>query len=127
MPWREYPGQNNIAVPPDYQEKTEWILARLKYPPAAGFGRGFRRFGGNWTHQVPGARYLRSGLTWEQDGYATHWRGIHDYKRRLLAAICHDIDLGADWECADQPALDEKFSALALRIATNYIVYSMTH
>ena len=25
MPWREYPGQDNIAIPPDYQEKTEWV------------------------------------------------------------------------------------------------------
>jgi hypothetical protein len=44
-----------------------------------------------------------------------------------MVAICHDMDLGDAWEYADQPAYDEKFSALALRIATNYIVYSMTH
>ena len=41
MPWREYPGQDNIAVPPDYQEKTEWAFARLMYPPYPGFGGGF--------------------------------------------------------------------------------------
>jgi len=253
MPWREYPGQDNIEVPPDYQEKTEWVFARLMYPPYAGSinGRGFRRYGGNWKqgrsswttdysaadrhvaqavrrltrihvrsveqpvdldddddvfnypwlyavevghwqltdsqvkqmreffdrggffmcddfhgtqewavfmatmqrvfpdrdvedipkndsifhvlydlddkYQVPGAQYLRSGRTWEQDGYAPHWRGIYDNKRRLMVAICHDMDLGDAWEYADWPTYDEKFSALALRIATNYIVYSMTH
>ena len=51
MPWREYPGQDNIAVPPDYQEKTEWAFARLMYPPYPGFGRGFgRRRGGDWRN-----------------------------------------------------------------------------
>ena len=44
MPWREYPGQDNIAIPPDYQEKTEWAFARLMYPPYPGFGRGSDAF-----------------------------------------------------------------------------------
>src|SRR5258708_8194145 len=51
MPWREYPGQDNIEIPSDYQEKTEWCFARLMYPPFAGaiHGRGgYRRFGGDW-------------------------------------------------------------------------------
>src|SRR5207344_59319 len=33
---------------PDFEEKTEWVFARLMYPPAAGGFGGFRRFGGNW-------------------------------------------------------------------------------
>src|SRR5258708_39013664 len=50
-PWREYPGQDNIEVPSDYQEKTEWVFARLMYPPYQGplSFRGFRR-GGDWKH-----------------------------------------------------------------------------
>jgi len=247
-PWREYPGQDNIEIPPDYQEKTEWAFARLMYPPYGGF-RGFR--GGDWKHgrsswttdytaadrhvavalrrltrihvrsveqpvdlddgddvfnypwlyavevghwqltdsqvkqlrdfldrggffmvddfhgsrewavfmeslervfpdktvveipdgdpifhtiynldnryQVPGAQYLRSGRTYEQDGYDAHWRGIYDDKGRLMVAICHDMDLGDAWEWADYPQYDEKFSALAFRIVSNYVVYSMTH
>jgi len=252
-PWREYPGQDNIEVPPDYQEKTEWCFARLMYPPAGGgFGRGFyRRYGGNWKegrsswttdysaadrhlstamrrltrihvrsveqpvdlddeddvfnypwlyavevghwqltdsqvkqfreyldrggffmcddfhgtqewavfvasmqrvfpdrqivdipasdpvfhtvydvdtkYQVPGAQYLRSGRTYEQDGYEPRWRGIYDDKGRLLVAICHNMDLGDAWEYADYPTYDEKFSATAFRIAVNYVTYSMTH
>lgn len=255
-PWREYPGQDNIAIPPDYQEKTEWVFARLMYPPYPGaihgrYPRGLA-FGSNswkmgrssWTtdytsadrhvalalrrltrlhvrsveqpvdlddgndvfnypwlyavevghwqltdsqvkqmreflerggffmcddfhgteewavflatmqrvfpdrpivdipnsdsifhviydlddrYQVPGAQYLRSGRTYEYDGYEPHWRGIYDDKGRLMVAICHDMDLGDAWEWADWPQYDEKFSALAFRIVSNYVVYAMTH
>jgi hypothetical protein len=31
------------------------------------------------------------------------------------------------WEWADAPQYDEKFSALAFRIVSNYVVYAMTH
>jgi hypothetical protein len=248
-PWREYPGQDNIAIPPDYQEKTEWAFARLMYPPYPGFGRGFR--GGDWRngrsswttdytaadrhvavalrrltrihvrsveqpvnlddeddvfnypwlyavevghwqltdsqvvqmrdfllrggffmcddfhgtqewavfmetmqrvfpdrpvvdipdkdaifhtiydldgrYQVPGAQYLRSGRTYEQDGYNATWRGIYDDKGRLMVAICHNMDLGDSWEHADNPEYPAKFSDLGIRIGVNYVVYAMTH
>src|SRR5206468_11296555 len=37
-PWREYPAfeYENFPVPPDYQEKAEWLFARLMYPPVYG-------------------------------------------------------------------------------------------
>jgi len=254
MPWREYPGQDNIAIPPDFQEKTEWCFARLMYPPFTGSinGRGgFRRMGRSWKegrsnwstdytaadrhlstalrrltrvhirsveqpvdlddgddvfnypwlyavevghwqltdsqivkfrefidrggffmcddfhgtqewavftatmqkifpdrpivelpakdpifhtvydldtkYQVPGAQYLRSGRTYEYDGYVPRWRGIYDEHGRLVVAICHNMDLGDSWEWADDPSYDEKFSAMGFRIAANYLVYSMTH
>ena len=50
-PFREYPGAEyeDFPLPPDYQEKTEWVFARLMYPPFSG-GRGYRyRYGGDWT------------------------------------------------------------------------------
>jgi hypothetical protein len=249
MPWRQYRGQDNIELPPDYQEKTEWQFARLMYPQYGGFGGGFggfRGYGrsswgtdydsadrhvaralrrltrihvrsveqpvslddgddvfyypwlyavevGHWQlsdaetkkmreylerggffmcddfhgeaewavflesmqrvfpdrpivdipnddpifhvlydlsgrYQVPGQQYLRSGVTWERpDGHDPHWRGIYDEKGRLMVAICHNMDLGDAWEWADYPEYDEKFSALAFRIVSNYVVYSMTH
>jgi hypothetical protein len=252
QPWREYPGQDNIAIPPDYQEKTEWAFARLMYPPYQGaiHGRGPRGRGdwrngrsswttdytaadrhvavalrrltrihvrsveqpvnlddgddvfnypwlyavevGHWQltdsqvkqmrdfldrggffmcddfhgteewavfletmqrvfpdreivdipdkdaifhtiydldgrYQVPGAQYLRSGRTYEYDGYNATWRGIYDGKGRLVVAICHNMDLGDAWEYADDPRYDEKFAALAFRIVSNYVVYSMSH
>jgi hypothetical protein len=254
-PFREYPGREyeDFQIPPDYQEKTEWVFARLMYPQYGG-GRnfGFRsRFGANWKegrsswttdypradrhlaqavkrlsriqvrsveqpidlddatdvynypwlyavevghweltdeqakkmrefllrggffmcddfhgtfewsvfaasmkrvfpdrdivdipnddsifhsiydlgnrYQVPGAQYLRSGRTYEQDGFRATWRGIYDDKHRLMVAICHNMDLGDSWEWADDPRYDEKFSSLGFKIAVNYIAYSMTH
>jgi Domain of unknown function (DUF4159) len=78
-------------------------------------------------YQVPGAQYLWSGRTYEQDGVAAHWRGIYDDKGRIMVAICFDMDLGDSWEWADEPRYDEKFSALGIRIGVNYVVYAMTH
>jgi len=254
LPWREYPGQDNIDIPPDYQEKTEWMFARLMYPPFPGAVHGLypRGFGGNswkqgrssWTtdytsadrhvalalrrltrihvrsveqpidlddgddvfnypwlyavevghwqltdsqvkrfreyldrggffmcddfhgteewnvfvqtmkrvypdrdivdipnadsifhvvydlddrYQVPGAQYLRSGRTYEYDGYEPRWRGIYDAKGRLVVAICHNMDLGDSWEHADNPQYPAKFSDLGIRIAMNYLIYSLTH
>src|ERR1039457_237271 len=55
-PFREYPGveYSNFPIPKDYQEKTEWVYARLMYPPMAGVhGRGgfggYGRFGGRFA------------------------------------------------------------------------------
>ena len=78
-------------------------------------------------YQVPGAQFIRSGRTYEFDGYEPRWRGIYDDKGRLMVAICHNMDLGDSWEHADNPQYPEKYSALGLRIGVNYIVYAMTH
>ena len=78
-------------------------------------------------YQVPGAQYLRSGRTYEQDGVTPRWRGIYDDKGRLMVAICHNMDLGDSWEHADNPQYDQEFSALGIRIGVNYVIYAMTH
>jgi hypothetical protein len=78
-------------------------------------------------YQVPGEQYVRSGQTYEYDGYNAAWRGIYDDKGRLIVAICHNMDLGDSWEHADNPQYPERFSALGIRIGINYVVYSMTH
>ena len=54
LPFREYPGieYNDFPVPADFQERTEWVFARLMYPPAptARFDRsGSRNGGSGWT------------------------------------------------------------------------------
>jgi hypothetical protein len=77
--------------------------------------------------QVPGAQYLRSGRTYEQDGYNAEWKGIYDAKGRLVVAICHNMDLGDAWEWSDDPRYPEKWASLAYRIAMNYFVYDLTH
>jgi hypothetical protein len=77
--------------------------------------------------QVPGIQYLYSGRTYEQDGVEARWRGVYDDKGRVMAAICHNMDLGDAWEHADHPRYPEHYASLAYRVAINYIVYAMTH
>lgn len=63
LPFREYPGAEytNFALPEDYQQKTEFVFARLMYPDGGGgfgrFRRGDWRQGGrsNWTNDYPRA------------------------------------------------------------------------
>ena len=80
-------------------------------------------------YQVPGAIFLRTGLTYEKgpSGRPEHWRGIYDDHGRLMVAICHNMDLGDSWEHADNPEYPQEYSALGLRIGINYVVYAMTH
>jgi hypothetical protein len=77
--------------------------------------------------QVPGARFLYTGRTYEADGVDPHWRGIYDDKGRVMVAICFNMDLGDSVEHADTPQYPQKFSAQGMRIFINYLVYAMTH
>ena len=79
--------------------------------------------------QVPGAQYLRSGLTYEKGptGRPEHWRAIYDDQGRIMVAICHNMDLGDAWEWSDDPSYPEKWASLAYRIAMNYFVYDLSH
>ncbi len=54
-PFREYPGTEyeNFPLPADYGEKSEWVFARLMYPPI-GFDGGYWKLGAsNWTIDYP--------------------------------------------------------------------------
>jgi hypothetical protein len=75
--------------------------------------------------QVPGAEHLGTGH--KADGIGSHWRGIYDDKGRVMVAISFNSDLGDAWEFADSPYYPEKFSALAIRITVNDVIYAMTH
>jgi hypothetical protein len=77
--------------------------------------------------QVPGEQYIRSGRTYEKDGYVAKWRGIRDEHGRLVVAICHNMHLGDAWEWADDPEYPEQFASMAFRLGMNYVMYSMTH
>jgi hypothetical protein len=252
--WREYPGTeyNDFPIPPDYQEKTEWVFARLMYPNMLGVHGRFRNANADWLEggrgvfwttdyprsdrhfsqalrrltrihvrsveqsinlddgdqwdwpwlyavevghwnltdaqvkafreyldrggffmcddfhgteewavfmhsmqrvfpdrhvveipgndpifhgiydlddrfQVPGEQFVRSGHTYEYDGYLPYWRAIYDDKGRVVVAICHDMDLGDSWEHADNPQYPQKFSGMGIRIGVNYVLYAMTH
>ena len=58
-PFRQYPGveYRHLEVTPDWEEKTEWVFARLMFPSGANDGY-YPRFQGDW----------RLGLSlWTQD------------------------------------------------------------
>jgi hypothetical protein len=78
-------------------------------------------------YQVPGARYLSTGVTEKCENCPAYWRGIYDDKGRVVVALTMDSDLGDSWEWADDPRYEERFSALGIRIGVNYIIYAMTH
>jgi hypothetical protein len=92
-PFRVYPSMepyDNVALPPDYQEKTEWVFARLMYPqhPNARFGRFSIRFGGvlDW----------RQGFTsWTQD-YPRADRHFAAAVRRLTRVQARSVEQPAD-------------------------------
>jgi Domain of unknown function (DUF4159) len=77
--------------------------------------------------QVPGEQFIRSGRTYEKDGYVAKWRGIRDEHGRLVVAICHNMHLGDAWEWADDPEYPEQYASMAFRVGLNYVMYSMTH
>lgn len=77
--------------------------------------------------QVPGEQFIRSGRTYEKDGFVPKWRAIRDDKGRIMVAICHNMHLGDAWEWADDPEYPEVFASMAFRVGLNYIVYGMTH
>lgn len=80
----------------------------------------------NHRINVPGANVVH-GPGYERDGAVPYWRGAVDKEGRVFIAICFNMDVGDGWEYADVPDYPEKFSAMALRLGTNYAVYSMTH
>jgi hypothetical protein len=77
--------------------------------------------------QVPGWQWYRTGNTYEYDGFEPRWRAIYDDKGRIVAAICHNMDLGDAWEWSDDPRYPEHWASLAYRIAMNYFIYDLTH
>ncbi len=77
--------------------------------------------------QIPGIAALMRGVTYEQDGYTPHWRGVYDDDGRLMVAINFNMDLGDAWEHADNPAYPEPMTTLAYRFAVNYVIYAMSH
>lgn len=76
--------------------------------------------------RVPGQNVVH-GSQVERGGMEPHWRGVFDSKGRVIVAISFNQDVGDGWEFADDPYYPEKYSAEAIRIGVNYVLYSMTH
>jgi hypothetical protein len=107
-PFRTYPSMeayDNIPIPPDGLDKSEWVFGRLMYPqhPQALFGG--RRFGG-W------ADWREGGTSWTQD-YPRADRHFAQALRRLTRVNARsaeqpiNLDDGDDvyhypWLCAGE-------------------------
>ena len=69
--FKEWPAieYSNFPLPSDYQDKTEWVRARLRYPDIYGYpddprlSVGGRAFPGYWTMDYPRSdRHLLAGV-----------------------------------------------------------------
>ena len=61
-PFRQFQGSEyeDYPLPPDYEEKTEFVIGRLMYKSVS---LGFRRAGSSWTIDYPRAdRHLAQGI-----------------------------------------------------------------
>lgn len=93
MPFREYPGREyeNFPVPPDFQEKTEWVFARLMYPSIRG-GYRSRRGGGDWTE---------GGTDWTTD-YPRSDRHLSAALRRLTRVSARSVEQPVNLDDGDE-------------------------
>jgi hypothetical protein len=93
-PFREYPAveYNDFPIPADFQEKTEWVFARLMYPPAPTARFGFRgRSRGDWA----------SGYSsWTQD-YPRADRHFSEEIRRLTRIHVRSVEQPVNLDDAD--------------------------
>lgn len=76
---------DNVSLPPDYQEKTEWVQARLMYPnhPEARFTRR-SYFGGELD-------WRQGGTSWTQD-YPRADRHFAEALRRLTRVHARSVE-----------------------------------
>jgi hypothetical protein len=78
--------------------------------------------------QVAGLAALYRGRTYEResDPYP-RWRAIYDEKKRIVVAICHNMDLGDAWEHSDEAEYPADMAIVAHRALQNYAMYDLTH
>ncbi len=70
---------------------------------------------------------LYRNITYEEDGFVPHCRGVFDDSGRLMVVINWNTDLGDAWEWADLPGYPAKYSTYAYQMGINAIVYAMSH
>ena len=97
MPFRQYASlepYDDIALPPDWQEKGEWVFARLMYPqhPEARFARRGRDGG------VP--EWRQGGTSWSQD-YPRADRHFAQALRRLTRLDSRSVEQPVNLEDGD--------------------------
>ena len=121
----------------DFHNEREWATLHGRHSqdlPRSRSRRDPRRsphFSGRLRHcatryHIPGYQ-IAYGQEWERGGIGGHYRAIIDDQGKVQVAICFNMDIGDAWEWADAPEYPEKYSALALRLGVNYVLYTMTH
>src|SRR2546428_12876548 len=88
-PFRVYPSlepYDDVPLPPDFQEKAEWVFGRLMYPqhPHARFGRYSRRYGS-------AVDWREGGTSWTQD-YPRADRHFAQALRRLTRIHARSVE-----------------------------------
>jgi len=78
-------------------------------------------------YQIPGQWALRRGAMNRDGGIIPYWGAVEDDKSRVVVSITFNSDLGDSWAFADDPSYPERYSSMAIRLGTNYVVYAMTH
>jgi len=91
-PFREYPGveYENYPIPPDFREKSEWVFARLMYPPVPARNGGFL-FNGSWKE---------GGSNWTMD-YPRSDRHLSAAVRRLTRIHARSVEEPVDLDDRD--------------------------
>ena len=91
LPWREYPGveYNDFEAPADYDEVTDWVFARMKYPPRPGA-----------QFDYAGPRWAEGGSTWTQD-YPRADRHFLTAVRRLTFINARSVEQAVNFNDGD--------------------------
>ncbi len=93
MPFREYPGWEHydLPLPPDWQEKSEWVFARLMYPTySRPFDRQFKSF----------TDWKRGYINWTID-YPKSDRHLSEALRRLTHVHARSVEQPVDLDDGD--------------------------
>ncbi|MBV8843935.1 MAG: DUF4159 domain-containing protein [Bryobacterales bacterium] len=98
--YRSMEAYDDIPLPADYQEKSEWIFARLMYPP-----HPYARFGGGRWRRID---WREGGTSWSQD-YPRADRHFAQALRRLtrinVRSVEQPINLDDDDDVFNWPFL----------------------
>jgi hypothetical protein len=112
---RILPNAQIVELPPDHDVfSIFYTIEEVIQVPNIGNGEAI-------ALGIPGA------VTYQQDGYVPHVRGIFDEDGRLMVIINWNTDLGDAWEWAEQPTYPLEFSTFAFEMGVNMILYAMTH
>jgi hypothetical protein len=134
---REYLDRGGLLIVDDFHGTWEWggFMASLSrvYPDRPVVEIPDRDevfhvlYDLNEHPQIPGFGSVLRGVTYEQDGYTPHWRGVYDDRGRLTVIINFNMDMGDAWEHADDPLYPQPLTGIAYRFAINYLLYAMSH